>query len=138
MVAKEFQINIDGYWHEQNKSELPIKSGIYCVYTCTHDGNQGEVEVSRLIYVGSAKNVNEKIAKAENLSQWQSYLSVSEQLCYTFGAVDSSFMERCASAIVFIHRPPANDGQANTFPFEPTMIVLSGLTHFLRTTFLVT
>jgi hypothetical protein len=137
MAAKEFQINVNGYWREQNKSELPITSGIYCVYTCILDGNQGEVEVSRLIYVGSAENVNEKISKAEELSQWESYLSGGEQLAYTFGAVDSKFMERCASAIVFIHRPPANNGHSKKFSFEPTLIVLSGVTPFLRTIFLI-
>src|SRR5271169_5494035 len=138
MATKEFQINVEGYWHEHNKSELPIKSGIYCVYSCTHDGNPREVEASRLIYVGSAENVNEKIAKAEDLSQWKSYLSDGELLGYTFGAVDSSFIERCADAIAFIHRPPANNGHLIKFNFEATLIVLSGITPFLRTTFLVT
>ena len=133
MAATQFKIKVDGFWREQNKSALPDKPGIYCVYAGTLD----EETISRLIYVGAAENVNEKLAKAEKLSQWESYLSSGEQLCYTFGAVDRKFAERCAAAIVFIHKPPANTDHVDQFQFEQTLITLSGLTPHLKTTFLI-
>ncbi|MDR3576927.1 MAG: hypothetical protein P4L50_23925 [Anaerolineaceae bacterium] len=139
MPAEIFNIIIEGYWREHNKAGIPSQPGIFCVYACISDPELQEVSTSKLIYVGAAENVKEIIASDESLRHWQSYLSAGEQLCFTFGPLESAFLERCAAAIVFVHKPPANSGASiEKFQYERTIITLSGHTPFLKNTFLVT
>src|SRR5271157_2753596 len=128
MSLKEFKIEFNGYWREENKAWLPAESGIYCVYTCAYHPDLKEVTISKLVYVGAAENVNEKIANHEKLAEWQSYLNYAEQLCYTFAAVPRPERARCVAAIIFTHRPPANSDYLDRFPFERTILSLTGCT----------
>ena len=95
MALREFKIEFNGYWREENKAALPCESGIYCVYACSFNAILKEVSISKLIYVGAAENVNEKIANHEKLGEWKGYLNYGEQLCYSFGAVERADRARC-------------------------------------------
>ena len=44
MSEKTFSLNFDGYWRAENVRGIPSKSGVYCVYECTHN-----VSASRLL-----------------------------------------------------------------------------------------
>ena len=48
MAAQTFEIEFDGYWREVNKGKVPNKSGIYCVYTCTHNKTEETVTIKRM------------------------------------------------------------------------------------------
>ena len=137
MVSKTFQINLTGYWQEENKSDIPHQSGIYCVYSGIYNRDLNQSSPSKLIYVGAAKNVNKEISTHKELWEWKRYVEEGEQLCYTFGAVDPADLQRCADAIIFINKPPANSGTSDKFQFEDTTITLSGEIPFLRASFLV-
>jgi len=69
-MAKSISIEFDGYWRDENKGGLPARSGIYCVYECTHNVKQGTVSIHKLIYIGEAENVNDRIAKHEKCARW--------------------------------------------------------------------
>ena len=137
MPLREFKIEFNGYWREENKAALPCEFGIYCVYACSFNAIQKEVSISKLIYVGAAENVNEKIANHEKLGEWKGYLNYGEQLCYSFGAVEHADRARCVAAIIFTHRPPANSDYLDRFPFERTILSLTGHTPGLRSVFSV-
>ena len=137
MPLKEYRIEFKGYWREENKAGIPAESGIYCVYTCLFNRNNQEVSVTKLVYVGAAENVNDKIATHEKLAEWKGYLDYGEQLCYTFGAVPSADRARCVAAIIFTHHPPANTDYLLKFPFEKTILSLTGYTPMLRSIFMV-
>ena len=69
MVEKEYNLVFNGYWIDEKKSAIPSKSGIYCVYECTYnppkEGAKSTVNIHRLIYIGEADNVNDRIANHE-------------------------------------------------------------------------
>lgn len=137
MAAQSFSIDFDGYWREENKSSIPSKSGIYCVYSCTHNEAEKKVSLSKLIYVGEAADANGRISNHERLPDWKKHLSKGEQLCYSFGAIGGDYRERCEAAIIFKHKPPENTEYVNAFPFDETTMSLAGKTAKLQTSFTV-
>ena len=137
MAAQSFTIDFNGYWREEKKSFIPSESGIYCVYSCTYNETDRKVSLLKLIYVGESENVNRRIANHERLSDWKKYLSKGEQLCYSFGKVDSDYRGRCEAAIIFKHKPPENTEYVNAFPFDQTTMSLTGKTAELQASFTV-
>jgi hypothetical protein len=61
MVSKAYTLDFDGYWREPNVSDLPKQSGIYGVYACTFDTAEKTVSVKRLLYIGEAVNVCDRV-----------------------------------------------------------------------------
>lgn len=73
-MSKTFTQNIEGYWRDINKGGLPSYSGVYFVYTATYNKNNDTVTLNRLIYIGTADNVNSRIAGHEKDANWRRYL----------------------------------------------------------------
>ncbi|ENO3979178.1 GIY-YIG nuclease family protein [Aeromonas veronii] len=136
-MAKEIQIEFEGYWREANKEHVPSKSGIYCVYRCTHDAVKKEVSLHQLIYIGESQDVQSRLANHEKLDSWKKYLKQGETLCYSFGAVPSSDRVRCEAALIFHHQPPVNTEYTGEFNYPETSIVLTGETTLLTAKFTV-
>jgi hypothetical protein len=55
----------NGYWRAPDASGLPAKSGIYGVYACVHNTQGETVTLKRLLYLGEAANVQERVANHE-------------------------------------------------------------------------
>ncbi|NQT63585.1 MAG: GIY-YIG nuclease family protein [Candidatus Marinimicrobia bacterium] len=137
MSAQKYNIIFKGYWREVKKGGIPSESGIYCVYTCTHDKKGGTVTLKKLVYIGESKNVHKRIEDHEKLAKWRTHLKQDEILCYNFGSVSSTSRDRCEAAMIFKHKPPENTEYVNSFPFDQTSLSLSGKTTLLTTKFTV-
>lgn len=137
MAAQTYSIVFDGYWREENKSGVPAQSGIYCVYTCSHNVQEKVVTIHKLVYIGEADNVNSRILKHEKQKDWESHLRPGQELCYNFGAVSGISRERCEAAMIFKHKPPENTEYVNSFPYDQTTLNLSGKAALLQTSFTV-
>lgn len=137
MAAQEFSIDFGGYWREPNKSGVPNKSGIYCVYTCSYNASDNSVALKKLVYIGESADVGSRISNHEHQSDWEKHLNKGEQLCYTFGEIGSTYRERCEAAMIFKHNPPVNDKTTSSFPYDQTTLKLSGKTAFLVCNFTV-
>ena len=137
MSAQTFAITFDGYWREPNKSGVPAESGVYCVYSCVYNATTKKVSLKKLIYIGEAADVKNRIANHEKLPDWKKHLKSGEELCYSFGGVLSSDRERCEAAMIFKHKPPENTEYVNSFPFDQTTMSLSGKTALLVKKFTV-
>jgi excinuclease UvrABC nuclease subunit len=137
MAAQTFTIEFDGYWREPNKGSVPDKSGVYCVYTCTYNKEEGTVSLQKLIYIGEAENVRSRISKHEQQKDWESHLKSGEVLCYSFGPVPSTDRKRCEAALIFKHKPPENTEHKDTFTFDKTTLNLSGKIRMLSKSFTV-
>jgi len=116
MAAKTISIKFDGYWRDENKGGLPAKSGVYCVYECTH-------------------NRTEKTVSLHN--KWLKYVRQGNELCFSFGGVSSVDRNRAEAAMIFKHKPPVNDEYKDSFPYDKTTMSLSGKTALLNTYFTV-
>lgn len=136
-MSKTFTQDIEGYWRDVNKGGLPSYSGVYFVYTCVHNVKEGTVSLTRLIYIGTADNINSRIASHEKDSDWRRYLKTGEELCFSCTAVDNSNRERVEAAYIFKHQPPVNTTCKSSFNYDATRIISTGRTALLNTDFTV-
>ena len=137
MAAKTISIEFDGYWRDENKGGLPANSGVYCVYECTYNAAPNQVTLKRLIYIGEAGNVRDRVSNHEKRDKWLKYIGKGNELCFSFGGVGSDDRDRAEAAMIFKHKPPVNDEYKNSFPFDKTTMSLSGKTGLLNTSFTV-
>ena len=140
MAEKTIRIEFKGYWRDKNKNGLPANSGIYCVYECSRNVSDGTIKILRLIYIGEAQNVNDRVANHEKYEDWLSYVQHVEEnneLCFSFGGVGATDRARAEAAMIFKHKPPENVEYVNDFPFDKTTMSLSGKTSKLEENFTV-
>jgi len=137
MSAKTISIKFKGYWRDKDKSGVPAQSGVYCVYECKYNKNNDSVSLLKLIYIGEADNVQERIANHEKYQDWLKHVRFGNELCFSFGPILSTDRERAEAAMIFKHKPPENEEYKYSFPFEQTTISLSGEIALLKIYFTV-
>lgn len=137
MAEKTISIEFDGYWRDEKSGSIPARSGIYCVYECTHNVKKKTVSLHKLIYIGEAENVRSRIADHEKKARWLKHVRRDNELCFSFGGVSGSDRERGEAAMIFKHKPPENTEYVDSFPFDKTTMSLSGKTSLLTTNFTV-
>ena len=137
MAYKEIALEFDGYWRKPAISGLPSESGIYCVYTCTHNKEEKTVSIKRLIYIGESEDVNDRISKHEKWDEWESYLSNGEVICVSCATVSDSNRIRAEAAMIYKHDPPENTEYVSYFPFDKTKITTSGKNKLLSSSFVI-
>jgi len=138
MAAKAFSLDFDGYWREPNVSSLPAKSGIYCVYACTHDQTAKKVTLKWLLYIGEAANMQDRVSNHEGWDDWKKKLQTDQVICVSAAVIaGESDRQRAEAAMIFKHKPPCNTEYVNEFPFDTTSIAATGKTILLNTSFTV-
>lgn len=137
MAQKTFNIEFNGYWREKDINGISSRSGVYCVYESAYNVNKDTVRIHRLIYIGEADDVNERIVDHEKWDKWKRYIRQGNELCFSFAYVESSDRDRVEAALIFKHKSPVNDEYKDSFPFDKTRISSTGKTAFLSTHFTV-
>lgn len=137
MAAQSFNVAIQGYWRERNKSGTPTHSGVYFVYEASYNQQDVTVSLHKLIYIGEAANVRERIAGHEKYNEWLKHVRPGNELCYSSGSVETLYRERVEAAYIFKHKPPENTEYKNKFPFDTTSIKSTGKTALLNVNFTV-
>ncbi len=125
LAQKSYALDFKGYWREAIVNGVPDNSGVYCVYACRRTG-EGKVFIRLLIWIGESQNVRSRIKAHEKLSEWKTYLREGEVLCFNFAPVNASDRPRVEAALIFHHKPPANEEFKNAFPFDRTNIKTRG------------
>ncbi len=74
MAHQEFHLSFEGYWRDVDINGLPNVSGIYCVYCCTYNNEKKNLSIRELIYIGEAKDLNDRISKHEKWEDWKKRL----------------------------------------------------------------
>lgn len=137
MAEQTFNQTFEGYWREQAKGGIPSKSGIYCVYECTHNVQDNTVNIHKLIYIGESENVNQRIANHEKQKDWEKHIRQGNVLCYAFSAVESYSRLRVEAAFIYRHQPPVNTEYTDNFPFDKTIVKSEGKIALLKDFFVV-
>jgi len=137
MATKIFNMNIQGYWRDENKSDIPSHSGVYFVYVASYNVKTNEVTLYSLIYIGESDNVNSRIQNHEKYDEWKTYLSQGQELCFSTCQIDSDYRLRVEAVYIFNHKPAVNTEYKNSFPFDQTTVVSTGVTNLLNTNFTV-
>lgn len=136
-MSKTFTQDIKGYWRDVNKGRLPSHSGVYFVYTCVHNVKERTVTLKRLIYIGTAENIHDRIKDHEKYEDWKRYLKLGEELCFSCTEVDNSNRERVEAAYIFKHQPPVNTTCKSSFNYDTTRVISTGETSLLNTDFTI-
>ena len=127
MAAKSYSLDYDGYWRAPNISGLPAQAGIYCVYACVHNVTEKTVTLRRLLYIGEAENVRNRVAKHERWDDWVRELKAGEELCFNAALISpTADRERAEAAMIHHHKPPCNVEYVNAFPFNTTTVSTRG------------
>jgi len=125
-MAKIISLNFDGYWREVNKGGIPEKSGIYLVYVGRYNELTDKVILDKLIYIGEAEDVRNRITYHEKWPDWRRYVPKGSEICFSFAGVTNPDRERAEAALIYYHKPPCNDEYINAFPFEDTTVESTG------------
>lgn len=125
-MAKTISLNFGGYWREVNKGSVPAKSGVYLVYVCRYNETSDAVTLDKLIYIGEAENVRERIDGHEKWPEWRQYVPRGSEICFSFAGVTSPDRERAEAALIYYHKPPCNVEYVDSFPFEDTTVESTG------------
>lgn len=126
MADKTVTLKFDGYWRDVNSGGVPNDPGIYLVYTCTHDREAKTVTLHKLLYIGEAAKVRDRIQNHEKRSEWKRHLKQGQELCYSFAPITKPDRERAEAALIYYHKPPVNTEYTDSFPFDDTTVKSSG------------
>lgn len=137
MAEKSYNQSFDGYWRYPNRGSMPEKSGIYCVYAGKHNTEDKTVTLNRLLYIGQAENIRERLQNHECYNDWVAKLKSSEIIIFSCTLLGNSELDRFEAAMIYKHKPPVNDLCVNHFNYDKTNVSLTGKTARLYTNFTV-
>lgn len=126
MAAKTFNQNFGGYWRKINSDSLPKKSGVYIVQSCIYNVKEDTVTLNKLIYIGKADNINERVNNHEKLEDWKKQLKTGEELCFSCTEISTLYNERVEAALINANQPTVNVEYKNSFPYDRTNVNSSG------------
>lgn len=125
-MAKTINLEFSGYWLEEDKGSIPAKSGIYLVYVCRYNEERDSVTLDKLIYIGEADNVQDRIDDHEKWPKWREYVPKGSKICFSFAGVTNPDREHAEAALVYYHKPPCNTEYVDSFPFEDAIVKSMG------------
>ena len=138
MAAKSYTLDFDGYWRAPNIGGLPARSGVYCVYACTHNRQQGTVSIRKLLYIGEAENIAARVSRHERWGDWGRELVRGEELCFNAALIAPvPDRKRAEAAMIYRHKPSCNVEYVHAFPFDQTVISTWGRNAKLESYFTV-
>jgi len=137
MAPKTITLSFEGYWRERNIDRISNESGIYVVYECSYNSQTNKVSLKKVIYIGEADDVNDRIANHEKWPAWKRHCGTNNEPCFSFAPVISTDRKRGEAALIYKHKPPVNEEYKYNFPFDDTTMSLSGETALLTTHFTV-
>ena len=136
-MNKTFNQEFEGYWRYVKRDSMPKASGIYCVYRGTYNSTKNTVSLEQLLYIGQAKNINERLQNHEKLAKWEKYLKSGEEIIFSCTELGLSDLDRFEAAMIYKHKPPVNEEYVNNFPYDTTTVYTSGDNALLETYFTV-
>ena len=137
MTEQEYYLEIYGFWREGMKENVPPYSGVYFVYECTYMPENDSLAMKRLLYIGEAENVRERIGNHEEWDKWKKNVAEGNELCFSFTNALPKDRERIQAALIFQNKPLLNDTYKEGFPFDETTITARGCIDLLLTDYTV-
>jgi hypothetical protein len=107
-MTARYELNFSGYFHELRVRALPDASGIYGVYAGT-DGLHGSLSLDRLLYIGEAASVRDRLANHGKWTEWREKLHRYESLLFNVAFISGqNDRRRAEAAMIFANKPPCN------------------------------
>ena len=134
---KEITLEFKGLKLDSNKAYLEDDSGIYCVYICAYNSIEKVYIIKKLLYIGEADSIRERLKSHEKHQTWENNLINGEQLGYTRALISGDDKLRAEAALIFHHKPPVNTDHKDHFGYPDTKMILKGNTGSLDKVFTV-
>jgi len=123
---EKYNITFKGYWRDVNKDGLPSYGGVYLVYCCTYNKEQNTVTLNKLIYIGKAINIHDRIANHDRYEDFKRQLDVGQELCYSCSSVSSNDLDLVENALIFMQQPDLNDKLKEGFYYPDSRFSVDG------------
>ena len=120
-----------------DKANVTSKAGIYIVYVGKYHEEKDTVSLHKLIYIGEAKDVQNRLSKHEKWKKWKRYVSEGEILIFSVAGVDIPDSERAECALIYYCQPSTNDECKDEFSYDKTTIKSTGNCKFIESEFTV-
>lgn len=121
-----------GYRRDVNKDGLPSYGGIYMVYCCKYNENEQTVTLKRLIYIGKAINLHDRICNHNRYEDFNRQLQQGEQLCYSYASVSPNEVDVVENGLIFMQKPNLNDDLKDSFNYPDSEFSIEGACALLR------
>ena len=121
-----FNINFKGYWRDINKKGIPSLSGIYIVYDCTYNSETDTVSLNKIIYIGQAENLNERIMTHDKRSDFVRVCGGENNLCYSIAELSVTDLDMVENALVYAQQPSLNDRLKDKYHYSQAEFHLEG------------
>lgn len=131
---KKYNVLFNGYRRDVNKAGLPTYSGIYIVYRCTFNEEKQTVSLKELLYIGQAKNIQERISTHDKRQEFMNALNGDEQICYSYAEVKEQDLNIVENALVYAQKPRLNKDLVDSYKYEPTQFNIEGKCSLLNYT----
>lgn len=137
----KIHLNFQGYWRDCRRSGVPRRPGVFCVYRCRVDEENGTLTAIQLLYIGQAINAREAIVRHSRRKEWADHLQAGEELGFSFAP---AILDRHAAVMALVDRhdpicnrgePPALEPEDPRFPRQPISVLLSGRIQLLNYSF---
>lgn len=122
-----YNIRFEGYWLDTNKGNIPHCGGVYVVYRAVFDALTNRVDLKEIIYIGQAKDINQRINTHDKLNEFISTLNPGEILCYSIARiVNDGDLDLIENALIIAQSPRINQRVESNIDFSDYQFSLSG------------
>lgn len=130
---EKYNITFKGYRRDVNKRGLPSYGGIYMVYCCTFNEKDKTVTLRKLIYIGQAINIRDRICNHDkyNLFTEQLY-DENEQLCYAYASVSQNDIDIVENGLIYMQKPDLNERMKDCFDYPDSEFHIDGSCALLK------
>lgn len=129
---EKYNVTFKGYRRDENKKGLPSYGGIYMVYCCTYNEEDRTVSLRKLIYIGKAINIHDRVNNHDRYDDFIKRLKKGEQLCYAYASVSPSERAVVENGLIFMQQPELNDDLKNTFNHSDSEFNIDGRCALLK------
>lgn len=128
----KYNVTFKGYRRDVNKSGLPSYGGIYMVYCCKYNANEQTVTLRKLIYIGKAINLHDRICYHDRYEDFKRQLQQGEQLCYSYASVSPNEVDVVENGLIFMQKPDLNEDLTDCFNYPDSEFSIEGACSLLR------
>ena len=128
----KYNVTFKGYRRDVNKDGLPSYGGIYMVYCCKYNEIEQTVTLKRLIYIGKALNLHDRICNHNRYEDFNRQLQQGEQLCYSYASVSPNEVDVVENGLIFMQKPNLNDDLKDSFNYPDSEFSIEGACALLR------
>lgn len=128
----KYNVTFKGYRRDVNKSGLPSYAGIYMVYCCKFNENEQTVTLRKLIYIGKAINIHDRVCNHNRYEDFKRQLLQGEQLCYSYASVSPNEVDAVENGLIFMQKPELNDDLTDRYSYPDSEFSIEGACSLLK------